>query len=391
MLTVQKKKDARKLSNRRRRHRHFVGWPSAGCPIDNSRIDHNRWYDPSVGKWLSEDPSGLAAGANPYSYCGDAPTDGIDPSGLQAPDSSSGTSTSLQSPLAGAGSDLTKLYSIPAVPAVDPYTISNDSSGSGSSGTSGYGTTLYADHSGAITTGYMPAQAVPATVLVQGINDQQSCQETIAYKFLASFSANRTTLNLSLRVLLNPDNSDLREKANKLIPFWTTSFNGAFDGFYFVNRDHPAQRVNINFSVAFDFDKGAQHDATVSLHAGNGRSHSTEYYMGDTNVGDLNVLRPGLVVAHEVGHLFGLADVYKDKDFAQRAVPENSYLRLMGDGSIVTIAEVQRILVFVQRARLSFPFPLYDVHRDGAPNAYVSQGNPNQLNILRPKDDPDQK
>jgi len=82
MLTVQKKKDARKLSNRRRRHRHFVGWPSAGCPIDNSRIDHNRWYDPSVGKWLSEDPSGLAAGANPYSYCGDAPTDGIDPSGM---------------------------------------------------------------------------------------------------------------------------------------------------------------------------------------------------------------------------------------------------------------------------------------------------------------------
>ena len=42
----------------------------------------NRWYDPSVGKWLSEDPSGLAAGANPYEYVGDAPTDGTDPSGL---------------------------------------------------------------------------------------------------------------------------------------------------------------------------------------------------------------------------------------------------------------------------------------------------------------------
>jgi len=82
MLTVQKKKDARKLSNRRRRHRHFVGWPSAGCPIDNSRIDHNRWYDPSVGKWLSEDPSGLAAGANPYRYCDNGPTDATDPSGM---------------------------------------------------------------------------------------------------------------------------------------------------------------------------------------------------------------------------------------------------------------------------------------------------------------------
>ena len=82
MLTVEKKKCLRKLSNSRRHHGHFVGWPGAGCPIDNSRIDHNRWYDPSVGKWPSDDPLGLAAGANPYSYCGDAPTDGIDPSGL---------------------------------------------------------------------------------------------------------------------------------------------------------------------------------------------------------------------------------------------------------------------------------------------------------------------
>ena len=43
----------------------------------------NRWYDPSVGKWLSEDPSGLAADANPYRYCDNGPTDATDPSGLE--------------------------------------------------------------------------------------------------------------------------------------------------------------------------------------------------------------------------------------------------------------------------------------------------------------------
>ena len=42
----------------------------------------NRWYDPSVGKWLSEDPSGLAADANPYRYCDNGPTDGTDPTGF---------------------------------------------------------------------------------------------------------------------------------------------------------------------------------------------------------------------------------------------------------------------------------------------------------------------
>ncbi len=52
-------------------------------PIGKSRINQSRWFDPSVGKWLSEDPSGLAAGdANLYRYCGNAPTDGIDPSGM---------------------------------------------------------------------------------------------------------------------------------------------------------------------------------------------------------------------------------------------------------------------------------------------------------------------
>jgi len=59
-----------------------VASPGYARSIDNSRIDHNRWYDPSVGKWLSEDPSGLAAGANPYRYCDNGPTDATDPSGM---------------------------------------------------------------------------------------------------------------------------------------------------------------------------------------------------------------------------------------------------------------------------------------------------------------------
>ncbi len=59
-----------------------------GQPFDTAtglQNNLNRWYDPSVGRWLSEDPSGLTAGPNPYEYCGNGPTDGIDPSGLAQP------------------------------------------------------------------------------------------------------------------------------------------------------------------------------------------------------------------------------------------------------------------------------------------------------------------
>jgi RHS repeat-associated protein len=43
----------------------------------------NRWYDPGVGRWLSEDPIGFAAGdPNLYRYVGNSPGDSVDPSGL---------------------------------------------------------------------------------------------------------------------------------------------------------------------------------------------------------------------------------------------------------------------------------------------------------------------
>jgi RHS repeat-associated protein len=41
-----------------------------------------RWYEPVTGRFLSEDPLGLAAGVNPYVYAADDPVDGTDPSGL---------------------------------------------------------------------------------------------------------------------------------------------------------------------------------------------------------------------------------------------------------------------------------------------------------------------
>jgi len=43
----------------------------------------NRWYDPSVGRWLSEDPIGFAAGdGNLYRYVNNKPVVGVDSTGV---------------------------------------------------------------------------------------------------------------------------------------------------------------------------------------------------------------------------------------------------------------------------------------------------------------------
>lgn len=49
-----------------------------------------RWYDPSTGRWMSQDPIGFAAGdANLYRYVANHPTNSRDPSGLKEPYSGS--------------------------------------------------------------------------------------------------------------------------------------------------------------------------------------------------------------------------------------------------------------------------------------------------------------
>ena len=41
-----------------------------------------RWYDPQQGRFVSEDPIGLAGGLNPYAYAGNNPINATDPFGL---------------------------------------------------------------------------------------------------------------------------------------------------------------------------------------------------------------------------------------------------------------------------------------------------------------------
>jgi RHS repeat-associated protein len=43
-----------------------------------------RWYDPDVGRFLSEDPLGLEGGVNPYAFAENDPVNLSDPSGLQS-------------------------------------------------------------------------------------------------------------------------------------------------------------------------------------------------------------------------------------------------------------------------------------------------------------------
>lgn len=53
---------------------------------DETGLQNNlhRWYDASVGRWLSEDPIGFAAGdPNLYRYVGNMPAMYVDPSGLE--------------------------------------------------------------------------------------------------------------------------------------------------------------------------------------------------------------------------------------------------------------------------------------------------------------------
>lgn len=43
-----------------------------------------RYYDPALGRFIAEDPSGRAGGVNAYAYAGDDPADLVDPFGMKA-------------------------------------------------------------------------------------------------------------------------------------------------------------------------------------------------------------------------------------------------------------------------------------------------------------------
>jgi RHS repeat-associated protein len=53
-------------------------------PVAELQYNRARYYDPSLGRWISQDPISFAAGdANLYRYVGNGPLDGTDPSGLK--------------------------------------------------------------------------------------------------------------------------------------------------------------------------------------------------------------------------------------------------------------------------------------------------------------------
>ncbi|MEO9281218.1 RHS repeat-associated core domain-containing protein [Acinetobacter sp. WA-87] len=48
----------------------------------NQFYNHNRFYNPELGRYMEPDPIGLEGGLNPYAYAGSNPVMNIDPSGL---------------------------------------------------------------------------------------------------------------------------------------------------------------------------------------------------------------------------------------------------------------------------------------------------------------------
>ena len=55
-----------------------------------------RWYDPHIGRFVSEDPLGLQGGINPYVFANNDPINGSDPSGMDASGGSCSTVTTQE-------------------------------------------------------------------------------------------------------------------------------------------------------------------------------------------------------------------------------------------------------------------------------------------------------
>jgi RHS repeat-associated protein len=70
MLTMQASLSKRDLC---RRSRTQTRRSRAAVFTEEVPVNHSRWYDPAIGRWLSEDPSGFGGGDdNLYRYCGRA-------------------------------------------------------------------------------------------------------------------------------------------------------------------------------------------------------------------------------------------------------------------------------------------------------------------------------
>ncbi|HVC96161.1 MAG TPA: RHS repeat-associated core domain-containing protein, partial [Pirellulales bacterium] len=63
---------------------HWAGFAGYHIDVNTGLLDAgNRWYDPLVGRWISEDPIGFSGGdANVSRYVGNGATNSVDPSGL---------------------------------------------------------------------------------------------------------------------------------------------------------------------------------------------------------------------------------------------------------------------------------------------------------------------
>ena len=85
---------ARRLFDRRNRNQQLLGRLGRSDGGRCLETGQSRWFDATVGRWLSEDPLGLSPDVNPDRYCGNAPTDGRDPSGTAIINSVSETAPS---------------------------------------------------------------------------------------------------------------------------------------------------------------------------------------------------------------------------------------------------------------------------------------------------------
>ena len=56
----------------------------ANDPVTGLYYERARWYSPSLGTWISQDPAGYINGANTYQFVGGDPANAVDPAGLEA-------------------------------------------------------------------------------------------------------------------------------------------------------------------------------------------------------------------------------------------------------------------------------------------------------------------